>query len=435
MDEMEKTLQMWKMGFGNPEAGPDTRRVEPRTLRSDWKTLPMPLERTEIDLVLPLSASEFETLSLGHRPHAMEDHWFMYFDGEALCFHRSWTGICIYQMHVRHAGDAFEIFGVTANRDPGQYGETSDERDRLMASILVADLLGHDSGELWDAWSALDAGTAAKGRADVTPIGFWAEDEAYGFYSNWYPKGFSLFGLTFHTSEHWMMWQKARVMGDLDAADLILQAPSPKRAKKLGGKVKPYDHKLWSDVREDLVAIGVREKFLQNPDLARELLATGNAILAEASPLDKVWGVGIASDAPGFADLTGWKGDNLLGRVLMRVRADLRMLMRAGSYHLSRVTLEEETEYVISSNVGAQSLLALTRNPVTRPQAFTFARIAQSNAKDQYPNVHDFLMKVGLTTVADLNHIINQGANGGLTSVGWRELLIQLAFLRRTGAI
>lgn len=74
----------------------------------------MPVERTEIELGLPVKAEEFEILSMGHIPRVMEDHWFMYFDGDALCFHRSWTGICIYKVHVEHAkeGDGYVLSRV-----------------------------------------------------------------------------------------------------------------------------------------------------------------------------------------------------------------------------------------------------------------------------------------------------------------------------------
>ena len=432
---------MWTSGFsdsGKRFQGADGQNTpaQEHALRFDWRTLPMPRERAEIDLMLPLSAAEFETLAHGHIPHAMEDHWFMYFDGDAFCFHRSWTGYCIFQVHVEHAEEGFVLTGVTANRDCSQYTETSDERDRLMATILVAEALGKDATELWEAVFAREHSKANNdSMAAQGPIGFWKETEAYGFCSNWYPASFYLFNMPFKTSEHWMMWQKARVMGDFKKADEILAAPSAERAKDLGKQAKPYDEKLWHDVREQLVTIGVREKFLQNPDIARKLMETGSAVLAEASPKDNVWGVGISVDDPGFSDMTGWKGDNLLGRVCMQVRSDLWQLVEEGAGRIACRTEDDDIQSVLRSDIGAQSLLALTRNPITRKYAMTYVRIAQYHSSRSFPTQHAFLMGRGQQSIADIDQRSGSGNAASNTPVGWREFLIQLAFLRRTGVL
>lgn len=106
-----------------------------------------------------------------------------------------------------------------------------------------------------------EATMAASSTAAPNPqqIGFWREKEDFGCFSNWYPAGFDFRSTHFSTSEHWMMWQKARLMGDNSMAAQILAAPTPRKAKELGGEVSPYNGMLWDAVREQLVYYGVRE--------------------------------------------------------------------------------------------------------------------------------------------------------------------------------
>lgn len=146
---------MWSMGFGNMndalfgKKDRDESRV--RALASDWETHRMPRTKAHMDISIELSTDEFETLAWGHIPHEMEDHWFMYFSGAAFCFYRSWTGYCIYKIYVRRKDpNTYELYRITANRSEKQYGETNDERDAVMATILVYQALGMDASELWE---------------------------------------------------------------------------------------------------------------------------------------------------------------------------------------------------------------------------------------------------------------------------------------------
>ena len=153
MDE-HKMACMWKLGFGNMKdemfGCEELERKQPRAIKSDWETHRMPRTRAHFDLGIPLTDDEFEVLARGHIPEAMEDHWFMYFDGEAFCFHRSWTGFCIYRVYVERARDGYVLHRVTANRSKKQYAEENDERDAVMVAILVGQALGKDVSGLWD---------------------------------------------------------------------------------------------------------------------------------------------------------------------------------------------------------------------------------------------------------------------------------------------
>lgn len=101
-------------------------------------------------------------------------------------------------------------------------------------------------------------------------------------------------GVIYPTAEHYMMAQKAKLFSDMDIFQQIIQSKHPKQAKDLGRQVKNFDEKIWNEQRFDIVVQGNIAKFSQHPELKDYLLGTGNRILVEASPVDKIWGVGLA---------------------------------------------------------------------------------------------------------------------------------------------
>ncbi len=141
--------------------------------------------------------------------------------------------------------------------------------------------------------------------------------------SNWYPAAFELEGARYATTEHYMMAGKARLFDDAEMLAEILAADSPKAAKMLGRKVRGYDDEVWKRHRFDVVVAGNLAKFEQNEALARYLLATGDAVLVEASPRDRIWGIGMGASNPEAENPERWRGRNLLGFALMEVRARL----------------------------------------------------------------------------------------------------------------
>ncbi|MBV2366166.1 NADAR family protein [Streptomonospora nanhaiensis] len=144
-----------------------------------------------------------------------------------------------------------------------------------------------------------------------------------GCLSQWWPAGFTVGGVSYPTAEHWMMAEKARLFGDDDALRRVLTAQSPGAAKAVGRQVRGFDQDVWSDRAFDIVVRGSVHKFGQNPDLGAFLQATSGRVLVEASPLDRVWGIGLAADDDRAADPDQWRGANLLGFALMRARAEL----------------------------------------------------------------------------------------------------------------
>ncbi len=164
-------------------------------------------------------------------------------------------------------------------------------------------------------------------------------DEYHFFYhtaspfSQWHPTNFlgdTYFFLEqevkvyFSSAEQYMMYRKAVLFQDIKVADKILETSDPKEIKDWGRKVCNFDEDIWDGVKFDVVVLGNLYKFSQNADLGRKLLDTGTKILVEASPSDKVWGIGLSEAKARKTPEHKWPGQNLLGSALMRVRHIIR---------------------------------------------------------------------------------------------------------------
>jgi ribA/ribD-fused uncharacterized protein len=143
-------------------------------------------------------------------------------------------------------------------------------------------------------------------------------------YSQFFPVEFQIEGIRYRWAEQWMMAAKARLFGDQKALAAILEADEPLACKKIGRTVCNYDDGHWSAARFDLVVEGNIAKFGQNQSLRDHLLCSGDAILVEAAPRDQIWGIGFGRDNPAVHDPLLWRGCNLLGFALVKVRAVLR---------------------------------------------------------------------------------------------------------------
>ena len=124
----------------------------------------------------------------------------------------------------------------------------------------------------------------------------------------------------YNTAEQYMMASKARTFFDGDSIGKILASDNPKEQKALGRKVKDFDPDEWNRVAKKFVFIGNYAKFTQDEDLKKILLATMGTTLVEASPFDKIWGIGMKEDDPLALDRKTWNGTNWLGEVLTQVR-------------------------------------------------------------------------------------------------------------------
>jgi ribA/ribD-fused uncharacterized protein len=142
--------------------------------------------------------------------------------------------------------------------------------------------------------------------------------------SQWWRCAFDLDGQRYSSAEQYMMAEKARLSGDAEALAVILSADEPGRIKALGRQVRGFDEARWTAARFDIVVRGSTAKFGQDEHLRRYLLGTRESVLVEASPTDRIWGIGLAADDPRARDPHAWLGENLLGFALMRARESLR---------------------------------------------------------------------------------------------------------------
>ena len=155
-------------------------------------------------------------------------------------------------------------------------------------------------------------------------ICFHKPNEENGYLSNWYLSRFTVNEITFSSMEQYMMYNKAIVFSDKEIAKQILETDDVSLIKDLGRKVKNYNDNYWNGVRQIIVYEGLYAKFSQNEELKKQLLSTGNAILAECAVRDLIWGIGLSMHDPDRFDRNKWRGQSLLGYATMRVREKLK---------------------------------------------------------------------------------------------------------------
>ena len=131
-------------------------------------------------------------------------------------------------------------------------------------------------------------------------------------------------GHLFATTEQAFMWEKAIFFNDHESASKILKEENPAKAKKLGREVKNFDDSKWSKVCYEIMYKINYEKYFQNTRLKNILLNTGDKMIIEANPKDTRWGIGLSAEDDRVLDESQWQGENLLGKVLMELRKDLK---------------------------------------------------------------------------------------------------------------
>jgi ribA/ribD-fused uncharacterized protein len=147
---------------------------------------------------------------------------------------------------------------------------------------------------------------------------FWS-----GPFSQWDPSPFFVEGVMYNCAEQYMMAEKARLFGDEEMEARIMSATLPSDQKRYGRMVKGFDLKEWEKVARDIVYRGNMAKFSQSEKHRDELFATEGTTLVEASPRDRIWGIGLKANDPRAKDRSKWRGKNWLGDTLTRVRDDL----------------------------------------------------------------------------------------------------------------
>lgn len=144
------------------------------------------------------------------------------------------------------------------------------------------------------------------------------DDTKYYPFSQWYVSNMvDKNDITYISCEQYMMAQKALLFNDIDVYDEIMKSKSQYIIKRLGRKVKNFDETIWNNESLNIVIEGNFYKFSQNSTLRKLLLDTNDSYIAEASPYDKIWGIGVS-----ICDAKKGKrnGLNKLGEALMEVR-------------------------------------------------------------------------------------------------------------------
>lgn len=179
-------------------------------------------------------------------------------------------------------------------------------------------------GSVGELRTLIEAGAAVK------YLHFWGHrpeadgSAGRGCLSQWFPAPFEVAGEHYATAEHWMMAEKARLFGDPEAERAAIDAANPALAKAAGRTVRGFDDEVWVRERFEIVVRGSTHKFAANPDLREFLLGTGSRVLVEASPRDRVWGIGMGAGNENAENPAAWRGLNLLGFALMEARDRLR---------------------------------------------------------------------------------------------------------------
>lgn len=129
-------------------------------------------------------------------------------------------------------------------------------------------------------------------------------------------------GLKFTSTEQGFMYAKAMFFKDYKTSDKILKTDNPAECRKLGRQVKGYDDKEWEKVRYDIFYSLNLAKYTQDKNLQSKLLdhQFDGKIFVEASPIDKIWGIGYSEDNPNIEFTQIYWGKNYLGRILTNIR-------------------------------------------------------------------------------------------------------------------
>ena len=134
-------------------------------------------------------------------------------------------------------------------------------------------------------------------------------------FSHWTLSSFTIQDSSYLCVEQYLMAEKARLFGDLSSLNIIMKSVDPAEHKRLGRSVSGFDHAVWDRERFDIAITGNYAKFAHNPDMRRDVLSTGDRILAEASPFDNQWGIGLRAYNPEALHPSTWRGKNILAGI------------------------------------------------------------------------------------------------------------------------
>ena len=260
-------------------------------------------------------------------------------------------------------------------------------------------------------------------------IFFYSPDEENGYLSNWYNSPFTYANVNYFCAEQYMMAQKACAFDDHENYEKIMAAKDPAAIKRYGRLVKNYDSETWDKIRYQIMRRGIRAKFQQNRELLEKLLDTGMSVLVEASPRDDVWGVKMSASNPNITKIHKWNGRNLLGRVLMQVRTDLRVWMKSGNIDYKEAEDMRNNPAWQLSFIQAMQIPALREIVSTYPQ---IAKLSLQRGGHSHPNM---LTADVDGSLADFEEQFFDNMGGGLPIGDLREMIQDVYDMTRFGCI
>jgi ribA/ribD-fused uncharacterized protein len=159
------------------------------------------------------------------------------------------------------------------------------------------------------------------------PVLFLRPDESAGDYrhfSNMSEHKITIDDVEFKTVEHYFQAMKAREFEDTELYQKILKTKTPKAAKAIGQKIANFKPEVWDKRKDDVMEKGVRTKFVQHPTLRKQLVETGDRMIGEANPRDTYWGIGTSMNLEKAKIPSKWRGKNMMGKLLMKLREEFK---------------------------------------------------------------------------------------------------------------
>ncbi|BFZ16798.1 hypothetical protein BsWGS_19837 [Bradybaena similaris] len=142
-------------------------------------------------------------------------------------------------------------------------------------------------------------------------------------FSQHYPVKFSVDGVVYNCAEQYMMYSKAALFKDEGMKQKIMSTDDPVKQKKFGRQVQNFEKDVWNKAAVEVVKTASKAKFDQNEELRKQLFGTYPKVLVEASPRDRIWGIGLGASNPKALNKANWRGRNKLGYTLTEVRNEL----------------------------------------------------------------------------------------------------------------
>lgn len=245
---------------------------------------------------------------------------------------------------------------------------------------------------------------------------FHKPEEENGFLSNLYPSPFRYFDYEFENAEQYFTFMKARICRDEEIEEKVMQAAAePRKTRRMRRRMDQENQtsiELWPEIRREVMRWGVRQKFLQNPELLQKLLSTNYALLAEATDSNTVWGIGLPMEEYKKYKPGNWPGENLMGKVLMDVRRELR------------VWEQVHEENVLEGPLGDMRLAEIVRLPGAENPMNVYAAIAMHANPGVFASKEEFFYSCG--KLRELKEAMDAGAENLLPIEGFDEMLFEL---------